>query len=533
MGGGERANVVQGVVLFFGSITFLIIQRTELGGLSAAHNYWSNPALAKTPRIWAVQHVPIHTTIVAYFDFVFKTTVAATMFPHLTTRLFAARSAMVIRKGMSLMVFTFFVVQLSSCITGWVAIAAIPKLLPGQSAFGKLLQLVATRGSGQAFAAAMLLASAVCAMMSTADSALLAVSGMWVRDIYTKYLRPRASQLEQIIFGKVVAVIALAIGVTLGNYSIVHGKPDLSGLFALQNVTPIHVAPAVWLGLHWRSLRGEAVLTGMVCGLGVTIGLVFSKRNVSRAVGSDMTKIGLSSAWLGFVVNIGLVIVLGLLMQHFPAWFRLKPLPPAPLESEAQGEDEEDEEQQAKRLEGAASADSDAASAAAAEAAIAIAKGLEPPAPSPAADAAADAAAAAAAVAATHRLPPQHVARYLDIGTHRDRTLYWPLFALMGLVLLFTVPFYRVPASMDPYVGAIGAWPFTSLLLSGVLAILGAITFSFVWEDYRVPREAPLPPAGQPEVVGELALAPVADPEGQRARAPVDAAAVGVTVDGK
>ncbi|GFR47522.1 hypothetical protein Agub_g9240 [Astrephomene gubernaculifera] len=491
--GGMRAvaftDVLQGIVLFFGSIIFLIIQRTELGGLESAHDVWSVPKLNQSTRYWAVQHVPTKVNIVAYFDFVFKTTVAATMFPHLTARLFAAQNPRVIRKGMSLMVFTFFVVQFSSMVTGWVAIAAIPSLAKGQSAFGKLLQMVADRGGGQAFAAAMLLASAICAMMSTADSALLAFSQMWVRDIYTKYLRPRASQTEQLVFAKILSVVALVIGVTLGNYSIERGKPDLSGLFSLQNVTPIHVTPAVWLGLHWRGLRGEAVLVGFLAGLGVTIGLVFSKHNIQLSVGSDMTSTGLSSAWLGFVVNMGLVLILGVLMQHYPRMFGLQALPPPPPEDEV--EEVGEEEDGCFKI-------PDANADPTVEAAVAAAKGIEPPSAAAAPDAKSAptslmmAAITPKCMANLGRFMPRH----LEIGTHRDRTINPYLFAFMGLVLLFTVPFYRVPASWDGYVGAIGAWPFTSLLLSGVLSVLGAITFTYLWEDYKPVKERLLQPAG-------------------------------------
>lgn len=51
-----------------------------------------------------------------------------------------------------------------------------------------------------------------------------------------------------------------------GLLTIEKGVPNLTGLFSLQNVTPIHVAPAVWLGLHWKGLRGEAVVAGMISG---------------------------------------------------------------------------------------------------------------------------------------------------------------------------------------------------------------------------------------------------------------------------
>jgi Na+/proline symporter len=58
--------------------------------------------------------------------------------------------------------------------------------------------------------------AAVCAMMSTADSSLLAFSSMWVKDLFVPYIRPRATQRQQIWFGRVMSVVGLSIGVFLG-----------------------------------------------------------------------------------------------------------------------------------------------------------------------------------------------------------------------------------------------------------------------------------------------------------------------------
>jgi hypothetical protein len=99
------------------------------------------------------------------------------------------------------------------------------------------------------------------------------------------------------------------------------GTPNLSALFSLQNVTPIHIAPAVWLGLHWRGLRGEAVLAGMVSGLAVTVGLVFSPYNVGLAKGLDSTASGLSTAMIGFFVNFAVTVALGLALKYYPNLF--------------------------------------------------------------------------------------------------------------------------------------------------------------------------------------------------------------------
>jgi Na+/proline symporter len=55
-------------------------------------------------------------------------------------------------------------------------------------------------------------------MMSTADSALLAFSSMWVKDLFVTYIRPQATQRQQIWFGRAMSIIGLAIGVALGEF---------------------------------------------------------------------------------------------------------------------------------------------------------------------------------------------------------------------------------------------------------------------------------------------------------------------------
>eukprot|EP00200_Dunaliella_tertiolecta_P004766 CAMPEP_0202354932 /NCGR_PEP_ID=MMETSP1126-20121109/10037_1 /ASSEMBLY_ACC=CAM_ASM_000457 /TAXON_ID=3047 /ORGANISM="Dunaliella tertiolecta, Strain CCMP1320" /LENGTH=665 /DNA_ID=CAMNT_0048947463 /DNA_START=36 /DNA_END=2033 /DNA_ORIENTATION=- len=421
--GGMRAvaysDVLQGFVLIAGSIIFLILQYTELGGLPTAWRYWSDPDNRQEPLVANMQLIPSEVSTVAYFDFLFKTTVAATMFPHLWQRLFCASSSSVVKNGLAAMNLTFFVVQFASMVIGWTAIAAFSDLeLPTPSPFGSLLRLIAKNGPGQSFASALLLASGVCAMMSTADSSLLAFSTMWVQDFLRPYVWPSASEVAQMLFAKFMGFIALCIGIALAILSIRDGKPDLTGLFSLQNVTPIHVAPAVWLGMHWRGLRAEAVLTGMICGLGVTVGMVFSEKNVAYDRGLDRTENGLSTAWIGFCVNFFVTVTLGLILQFGP---RVYPKLASLLTQEI------------------------------------------------------------------HK-------RSIDIGPVHDPLIHPKYMVPFFLLLLFCIPFYREHDAPDTYVGSMASWAFTSLFLSGVLAIASAAVYMWVWRDYE-----PLPLPDLPE----------------------------------
>ena len=54
--------------------------------------------------------------------------------------------------------------------------------------------------------------------MSTADSALLSISSMFTKDIYHAYLRPRSSQAELTLVGKLCswAIVAILVIIAIG-----------------------------------------------------------------------------------------------------------------------------------------------------------------------------------------------------------------------------------------------------------------------------------------------------------------------------
>ncbi len=71
----------------------------------------------------------------------------------------------------------------------------------------------------------------------------------------------------------------------------------------------------------------------------------------------------------------------------------------------------------------------------------------------------------------------------LDIGGRTDKMLRNPhVFALMFLLLLFCAPFCFESGSRNEFIGDMAAWPFVSLLFSGVLAGLAAYAYLFYWE---------------------------------------------------
>lgn len=100
-------------------------------------------------------------------------------------------------------------------------------------------------------------------MMSTADSALLAFSSMWVRDLFKPYLFKNATETQQMWFGRAMSVVGLGIGVLLGLMTIEKGVPNLTGLFSLQNVSRrrrLKLARWYWVGICLDEVHISAAL---------------------------------------------------------------------------------------------------------------------------------------------------------------------------------------------------------------------------------------------------------------------------------
>mmetsp|Transcript_22660 Transcript_22660/g.55947 ORF Transcript_22660/g.55947 Transcript_22660/m.55947 type:complete len:732 (-) Transcript_22660:212-2407(-) len=325
--GVAYTDVVQGLALLIGSLTLFCVQHSELGGMGAMSAYTRSEEFKalKPPfgMFASYNNVPKADgawSTTSYSAFVIKITISGTMLPHLLQRLFMARDTTAIRKGMSAMPLMFFFIQLASCMVGWIAVREFAPEVLLQGVYGSLASAVRATGPAGQFGSALIISAAVCAMMSTADSALIAFGTMWLKDAFVPYVLPGASQQHQLYFAKAVGVFGLGIGLLLASMSL--QQPDvwnLSSLFSIQAVTVIHIAPAMWLGLHWKGLRGEPVLAGMIVGLAITIGMTASPvTNSKLQFGVEEYENGWSLALIGLCFNLIITVLGGLLLDLYP-----------------------------------------------------------------------------------------------------------------------------------------------------------------------------------------------------------------------
>lgn len=116
--------------------------------------------------------------------------------------------------------------------------------------------------------AGILIAGALAAMMSTADSQLLVTTSAVAEDIYHQLINKKASQKRLVSLSRavtlIVGVVAFVIAVGAGELVFEMVGFAWSGLGA-------SFGPAILLTLWWKKITREGVLAGMICGTVVTI----------------------------------------------------------------------------------------------------------------------------------------------------------------------------------------------------------------------------------------------------------------------
>lgn len=265
--GGMRAvawtDVLQGATLLVGCVLLFVVVVIHYGApsqlLPAAIE--ARPELLKPPDL--EQRVGWLSTLVLV-------AFGVSIYPHAIQRIYAARDAVTLRRAFQLMLLMPFVTTLLVMYVGYVGAVNFPGLdrLQSERIVFVVLADLAAHIAGIEALIALLVCAVIAAIMSTVDSALLAVSSLLTEDFYRK-LRPQASERELGVAGRVssfalmAAMIVLAITLPQTLWRITEVKLEVL----------CQAAPAIVWGLFDRRLNARAVTAGMAVGLMATVGL--------------------------------------------------------------------------------------------------------------------------------------------------------------------------------------------------------------------------------------------------------------------
>ncbi|MEC9247890.1 MAG: sodium:solute symporter family protein [Pseudomonadota bacterium] len=274
--GGVRAiawtDALQGTILFFGFAFLLVLVFDRFGSLEKA-----TLILVERDFLQGTKYTtpPDADSCRAWLSYVLAVGFGVSLYPQAIQRIYAAKSATVLRKSLSFMAFMPLPTMIISTIAGIMALAYFPGLEGPEAdrAFGTILreiQLHSVIGYGLVV---VTLAAVLAAMMSTADSALLSVSSMLTKDIVAKYVRSDFQEATLTKIGKILSWSFITMLVVLA--IILQEDTSLVQLLDRKIDLLIQLSPAFILGVRYKSLVGAAVLAGLCVGIMTALTLAF------------------------------------------------------------------------------------------------------------------------------------------------------------------------------------------------------------------------------------------------------------------
>lgn len=268
--GGMRSvawtDAIQGILLIAGCIFIFWGIEYQYGGISAvAEKLVSSRSEMWHPPDFAQKRLWLSTIIIIFFGI--------SIYPQAIQRIYAAKDAKTLKRSFQIMIFMPFVTTFFLIIVGMVGMDRFPGLDKQGSEEITMLLLndMAMHIPGIKFFIILFLSAAVAAIMSTVDSALLAISSLFTQDIYRR-IKPAASQSHLTGTGKLFSWGIMACMA----YFATNLPQTIWRLTEMKLEVLCQVAPAIFLGLHIKSLSDRSILSGLSVGIGVTLFIMFS-----------------------------------------------------------------------------------------------------------------------------------------------------------------------------------------------------------------------------------------------------------------
>jgi SSS family solute:Na+ symporter/sodium/pantothenate symporter len=289
--GGLRAvawtDFVQGVLLFVGVVGLLL---------------WAAPTPSHWRSLseWIATHDPVKTAVPGadmtfrWLGTVVLVAFSGAVYPHAIQRIYAAKSAGSLKRSLQIMIFMPLVTIVPVVLTGLVGLRRFSGLdgVAADQIVPMLLRDFALSSLPSYVLAVLVLAGALAAIMSTADSVLLSLSSILAKDFLGKTLLRNAPEARLTGTGKLLswAVTGLLAWIALSP------RMTLWGLIELKFELLIQVAPAIILGVLWPRLESKATLAGLVVGTLVAGSLALTGVNEVAGIQAGLFALGLNLA---------------------------------------------------------------------------------------------------------------------------------------------------------------------------------------------------------------------------------------------
>ena len=292
--GGMRSvawtDTIQAIMLLVGAVLIFFLIQIEYGNIVETGNIIQK----QNPEMF---HPPSLEKKINWFSTICLAFFGISIYPHAIQRIYASRDEKSLIQSFQIMAFMPFITTLFIVIVGWTGIAHFPGLSDTQSENITMIILedLGKRIPFMGIFIVIFLSAVIAAIMSTVDSALLAISSMMANDVYKK-LNPKKTQSELTNFGKISSWLIMSIAVLLA----INVPQTIWRIMEIKLELLCQIAPCMFLGIHFKNIQSKSIFVGMIVGTVVSVGLII----VNALYPSFPSKpLGLHNGVWGLLIN--------------------------------------------------------------------------------------------------------------------------------------------------------------------------------------------------------------------------------------
>ena len=267
--GGMRSvawtDAIQGVLLLAGVLIIFVVIWVQYGSIA------SNEVLLLQLKADFFKE-PLLMDKIKWLSILIMIFFGISVYPQAIQRIYAAKDSKTLKRSFQLMVIMPFLTTLPLIIIAIIGAAHFPDL--DKESSEQIILLMLSKLShieGMSYVITLFIAAAVAAIMSTVDSAMLAIASLFTQDIYHQK-RPDASQKQLTYVGKAFSWALMVIMV----YLAITLPSTIWWLIQIKLELLCQISPAIMLGVHFKELRAKSVLYGLIIGLSFTLVFLLS-----------------------------------------------------------------------------------------------------------------------------------------------------------------------------------------------------------------------------------------------------------------
>ena len=296
--GGLRSvawtDVIQGLILLGGILFLLAAVEYQYGGITSTSEFLLN----SRPEYW---NPPIFEEKISWLSTLLLVFFSMSIYPQAIQRIYAAKSENTLKNSLKIMTFMPLITTFIIVMVGVIGISMFPDLTRLESDKIVLIILEDLKEKIPVFGIVLILfiAAALAAIMSTIDSALLAISALFTQDIY-RPLKPGSSNAHLTFMGKLLSWIII----TFMCYIAIVLPQTIWKLMVVKFEILCQLAPAIFLGINFNSFSSRSMLYGIIGGTVLTLFIMF---NSSLGFDFSSRPFGIHAGLIGLSFNLLLI----------------------------------------------------------------------------------------------------------------------------------------------------------------------------------------------------------------------------------